>query len=287
MISCKTLKEVTHGLVTNFPLYVWWSEPQGDTLIHRHSFTELVLILKGKADHCIDGVTSPVTTGDIVVIPPEVYHFFKNSTPDFSLVNIIFVTDELPMPQLDIHRLPGFHAIFHCRKTEGGKYPSLHLKDKDFQRIRQLAERLRDLDSERSSGYRFEMLATFMLLLSELAHLFSGDDSQMSQKHLRINGAISHINRHFREKCSLATLCHIARMSKSTLQRNFLNATGNSPRQYQLQLRITEATLLLRTTTKSIDEIALELGFSDRNYFSRQFQRITGNSPGKFRREGR
>ena len=68
-------------------------------------------------------------------------------------------------------------------------------------------------------------------------------------------------------------------MSRATLQRNFLAATGTSPRQYQLQLRIAEAMLLLRTSDKTVDDIAEELGFGNRNYFSRQFHKITGKTP--------
>jgi len=40
---------------------------------------------------------------------------------------------------------------------------------------------------------------------------------------------------------------------------------------------------LLRSTDLSITEIAMEVGFSDSNYFARQFRRALGESPRSFR----
>ena len=86
------------------------------------------------------------------------------------------------------------------------------------------------------------------------------------------------------KKISIAKLCSIAGMSKAALMQNFHKATGTTPLQYQLQLKIAEAVILLRSTSKSISEIAMETGFSDTNYFGRQFKRITGSSPGAYRK---
>jgi len=59
----------------------------------------------------------------------------------------------------------------------------------------------------------------------------------------------------------------------------FARAVGTTPLQYQLQLRVSEAVQLLTMTGKTPGEIAFELGFSDGNYFPRQFKKITGTSP--------
>ena len=76
-------------------------------------------------------------------------------------------------------------------------------------------------------------------------------------------------------------------MSKAALMQNFVRASGTTPLQYQLRLRIAEAVILLRSTDKTLGEIAVETGFSDTNYFGRQFKRITGSSPGEYRKKCR
>ena len=74
-------------------------------------------------------------------------------------------------------------------------------------------------------------------------------------------------------------------MSRSALMRLFTHTVGVAPIQYQQQLRISEAMQLLQMTGKSLGEIAFELGFSDSNYFGRQFKKITGSSPNEYRKK--
>ena len=278
MLECKIIDGHNGGSITNFPLHVAWNEPQVDTTEHLHSYTELVLILKGNSVHYCGETSVPVMQGDVLVVPPGIVHFYRNSSEDFSLVNIIFLSDQLPIPLIDVPLLPGFQAVFHG-KSPGTKYTFLHLPEEDFLEIRKLVIALRYDDETRPSGYRFSMLGTFMMMLSRLARLHSHEQGRNPQIFLHINGVISYLNRHFKEPCPLSKLCQVANMSRATLQRNFLAATGTSPRQYQLQLRIAEAMTLLRTSDKTVDDIAEELGFGNRNYFSRQFHKITGKTP--------
>lgn len=51
-----------------------------------------------------------------------------------------------------------------------------------------------------------------------------------------------------------------------------------------LELRLEKAELLLRTGTLSVAETAAACGFSDSNYFSRQFRRKFGRTPRESRR---
>ena len=160
-----------------------------------------------------------------------------------------------------------------------------HLSDEKFIHIRNLAVRLMEEDINRTPGYRFTMLSIFMMILSGIVRDLSHEHGRNPQIFLHINGVISYLNRHFKEPCPISKLCQVAGMSRATLQRNFQNATGTSPRQYQLQLRIAEATTLLQTTDKTMDDIAAELGFGNQNYFSRQFKKIAGKSPVMFRKQ--
>ena len=50
-------------------------------------------------------------------------------------------------------------------------------------------------------------------------------------------------------------------------------------------MRITEAKTQLRFTDKTIEQIALDCGFEELNYFSRTFRKIEGISPSEYRRK--
>ncbi|MEP3932587.1 helix-turn-helix transcriptional regulator, partial [Rhodopirellula bahusiensis] len=59
------------------------------------------------------------------------------------------------------------------------------------------------------------------------------------------------------------------------------------PIKYLIQVRIQEASRLLRSTDRSITDIAFDVGFSDSNYFSRQFRTHLGLSPREYRKQMR
>jgi AraC-like DNA-binding protein len=75
-----------------------------------------------------------------------------------------------------------------------------------------------------------------------------------------------------------------AGLSQRHLERQFKHRFGISPREYILRLRALIAADLLKTTTKSITEIALEAGFYDHSSFTRQFKNHFGTLPLKYRK---
>ena len=130
----------------------------------------------------------------------------------------------------------------------------------------------------------FNMLGTFMMLLSELSRCcIPVSDTRKESRH-NISQTIYHINNNYQKSINTAKLCKISKMCKSSLMEYFKNATGTTPLQYQLHRRISQAALLLNDNKLNISEIALQCGFTDSNYFSRQFKRITGLTPSEYRK---
>lgn len=71
--------------------------------------------------------------------------------------------------------------------------------------------------------------------------------------------------------------------SPFSLLRSFRAQVGLSPREYQTQLRITNAKrLLLHGLT--IGQVAAETGFCDQTHLTRHFRRIVGATPGQYMR---
>ncbi len=77
-----------------------------------------------------------------------------------------------------------------------------------------------------------------------------------------------------------AEICHL---SVSRFQHIFKACTGQTPVEYINTIRINHAKEYLINTDLSVSDIAEAVGFSDQNYFSRNFKRYTGISPKKFR----
>ena len=71
----------------------------------------------------------------------------------------------------------------------------------------------------------------------------------------------------------------------SRFRKIFLQQTGMTPYQYIQETRIKQSKFLLLNTTKALKEIAYDVGFSNPDYFSTAFRRITGVSPLSFRKD--
>jgi AraC-like DNA-binding protein len=72
-------------------------------------------------------------------------------------------------------------------------------------------------------------------------------------------------------------------LSYRQLSRHFADAFGLSPKQYQLQARISEACRLLRETRLGVTAIAMELGYCTSQHFATQFLAQTGLTPSEYR----
>jgi transcriptional regulator GlxA family with amidase domain len=85
----------------------------------------------------------------------------------------------------------------------------------------------------------------------------------------------------------VAKVVRVSGLPKRTFDRRFKAATGYSPLAYVQALRIEEAKQMLETDAAPVDAIGREVGYEDASSFSRLFRRLTGISPGDYRRRFR
>ena len=103
-------------------------------------------------------------------------------------------------------------------------------------------------------------------------------------KKMEISRVKSFLDEHYKEKLSLESVASHFFIDKHYLARLFKEQYGVTLVTYLQQVRITHAKRMLRFTNKSIEEIGLECGIGELNYFSRVFKKLEGVSPSEFRR---
>jgi transcriptional regulator GlxA family with amidase domain len=89
------------------------------------------------------------------------------------------------------------------------------------------------------------------------------------------------------ERESAVTVADAARragLEPRTFLRRFVQATGMRPSEYQQRLRISRARELLEFSRKSVDGIAVSVGYEDVGGFRRAFHKIVGLTPSDYRR---
>lgn len=79
-------------------------------------------------------------------------------------------------------------------------------------------------------------------------------------------------------------LAELTCMSYSKFRKIFKEYTGFAPSQYILEVRINMAKEVLTNTSKSIKEIAFELGYENKDYFFTVFRKVTGMTPVNYRK---
>jgi AraC-like DNA-binding protein len=96
--------------------------------------------------------------------------------------------------------------------------------------------------------------------------------------------AMAYLHEHYSEPVARVELAAFLGVSQDHLTRCFHEEAGLTPTGYLRRLRIQRAKEMLAGGEKSVTEVALAVGFSDSNYFTRLFRQETGESPSAYRR---
>jgi AraC-like DNA-binding protein len=99
----------------------------------------------------------------------------------------------------------------------------------------------------------------------------------------KIQQAVRYINDNYRTDIRLDAVAKEAVMSPSHFSRIFRKVMGSSYQEYLNSRRIAKAKNLLRSSPRSITEIAGSVGFADSTGFGRIFKKLTGQTPSAYR----
>lgn len=252
---------------------------------HYHDFCELTIVSRGSAIHNLEGSESPVTAGDVFLLQGRQRHFF-HSRENLNLVNIMYDPDGIGLPEKELRRLPGYCAMFLLEPSYRRQHrfaSLLHLKRIPLAQVERLAAEMEEESNNREPGHEAVLLAKLLELIVRLSRLYMHAETTEAQALLRVGHVIGSLESDYASDWTLEEIFKTAHMSRSNFMRVFKKATGQSPIEYLLRMRIQEGMKLLLNTDKSITDIAMEVGFNDSNYFSRQFRQALGHSPRQFR----
>lgn len=99
--------------------------------------------------------------------------------------------------------------------------------------------------------------------------------------------AVKQLTLFFFERQQVPALARLCGMSPSHFTRTFRQAFGTSPIDWLRRRRITEAQRRLVESDDAVKRIAEQVGYGDRFFFSRDFRKVTGQTPRQFRERER
>src|SRR5258705_7537857 len=91
------------------------------------------------------------------------------------------------------------------------------------------------------------------------------------------------VTEHLAEEISVEILAQLVQLSPFHFSRIFKQSTGMSPLRFVTRERVTRAQQLIRETSRSLIEIALDVGYTSPSHFAQVFRRVVGVTPTEFR----
>lgn len=110
---------------------------------------------------------------------------------------------------------------------------------------------------------------------------------ELEPKSDRIQTVLTYAREHLDQALSVEQLAEVARLSPRQFSRSFRAETGQSPAKAIENLRLEAARQMLERGRLTLDQIALETGFSDRRRMREAFLRAFGQPPQVIRRSAR
>lgn len=92
------------------------------------------------------------------------------------------------------------------------------------------------------------------------------------------------IAQHYNEQNPVQRMTELSALNARTFARRFKAATGRSPMDYVLELRVEEAKQILETSEVPVDDVSSQVGYLDPAAFRRIFRKISGVTPQEYRR---
>jgi len=148
------------------------------------------------------------------------------------------------------------------------------------------------LETPRQGSALYAQALWIQILLQLLWHhsTLSESGSQSNAQVLsqaRIEDVTEFMQANLAQDITLSDLASHVNLSPGYFLRSFKSATGKTPIQYRLDIRLSKARELLSHTALPISEVATMLGFSSHAQFCTAFRRRTGMTPTRFRSEAR
>jgi len=253
-------EEHTHEILySRYKLYKQSYRTKRD--LHYHNHPECGYCKNGDGLFFVEDRIYPFSAGTVVFFPAGMNHIAQSPAERNSIWEYIWFDNKA----LDL-ALPSREII---------------IADRDCGEL----FRMMGHEIQKNENGNFELYRHLCAAFFEKLNAFSKDETVCNEKARKsILPAISLIAAKYGEYISVAQLAECCRLSESTLRRNFLAITGQSPKSYVNTIRLIIAEQLLIETSISVLDISERCGFSCLSTFNRCFLKRNGIPPSEYRR---
>lgn len=232
--------------------------------MHDHEFSELVIVAAGSLNHIHADRTDRLFAGDFFVIHPRERHGYAEFAPGTTVFNLLYHNSDPPFELLSTDS-PLTSALFPAKSTNVKANTIGRISRRNLANVTILINAIqKEGKSIRSYSKRIcnsLFTAIFFLLARETDHLHASSINPIQKE-------IDFMAQNIKNKITLSDICAISGRSACTLSRAFRKATGRSPIDYLISMRIAKAKCLLNNVGITLEKAALETGFCNASHLS-------------------
>ena len=247
---------------------------------HQHIEYELILFLEGEGLSFIGNYAGEFKTGDVFFIGKNVPHTFQKRNKDMitSAVVIQFREDFMGEQFMEIPEARELKELFRTA-VQG-----LQIKGKRLGALRQSIAAL-----EHQTGFiRIVKLLECLYLISDKKNFLPLSTQEVKVTNPKDMERIDKVFRYtidsFRNKITLEDVAAIAGLSVPAFCNYFKKSTKKTYIDFLNEVRVGYACKLLIDTDLNVVNICYESGFNTLANFNKQFLKIKGETPSKYRK---
>ncbi|MGL4522579.1 MAG: AraC family transcriptional regulator [Bacilli bacterium] len=250
-----------------------WNESIDIGSLHHHDFLEISIMLEGEAEYTIQDTVCQVKAGSILLFNPGVSHAVSQRENTFSHQLHIGISN-IALDGMTRNHLPVTNTCLQL-----GEYHSEFL-EKAWRLTRECNEEKPEYQLM-CKAIIIEMLVIILRSLPrEIENTVALELSKTAKRKQNIvNHALYFLENNHTKEITLEQLAEMLYVSPTHLSKIFKEATGVSPINYLIQVRLKHARELLDNNQLSIRDVAQAVGYQDAYHFSKLFKKYYGVSP--------
>lgn len=262
-------------------------------LDHYHNYYQVCYVVSGEILHRQNDEAVTLCSGDAFIVPPGLTHSLHFNNAYAEIYSLAFEESLFApgFPQSNAYQfLEGLQS-----KVTVPTHNSIRLcitLNRDQRRLIEnlleclIQQQQNDCPPGLSSAPSITAAIVYLLAQSYYQHPRNTSElDELANYNSTLLQCVAYIDAHFREPISLTELTKRFGISRSSFCSVFPQFAGMPLQKYVSNKRIKEAQILIRSCPeKSISQIAAEVGYQDDSTFYRNFLRITGIPPLKYKK---
>lgn len=248
---------------------------------HTHNVAEIYLTLTDLPDVLLSDTVSGVKRGSVVIIPPfcvhQLYHE-KCACYERYILNIDREWLE------NVLRSSNVNADYLSNTS---KPLIISLENDELIKLINKMRHFLSVQDDKNIGTAvsfFEMFAQIDMLVKNVQKKDTYDKQVISGAQQRVNEIIAYINDNLTEEITAKQIAEHFYLNKDYISRLFAKHTHTTIGKYIALQRISKAQEMLRQG-KTVTQVQEHMGYSSYAHFFKTFQKLTGISPSRYRRQ--